>query len=94
MRQRAALELCRAGQAASTPALLKHMADDNLEVRQAAIQAVDWLITASKDAEKQALAELEKIDQPLEAERGKTELVKANEDLRRLSARLHRQQGV
>jgi len=94
VRQRAALELGRAGQAASTPALLKHMSDDNLEVRQAAIQAVDWLITVSKDAEKQALAELEKIDQQLEAERGKTELVKANEDLRRLAARLHRQKGA
>lgn len=94
VRQRAALELGRAGQASATPALLKHLSDDSLEVRQAVIQAVDWLLDTSKDAEKQALAELEKIDQQLESDRGKTELVKANEDLRRLSARLHRQGGA
>ncbi|HEY8211125.1 MAG TPA: HEAT repeat domain-containing protein [Myxococcaceae bacterium] len=94
VRQRAALELGRGGHASATPALLKHLSDDNVEARQAAIQALDWLLDSSKDAEKQALAELEKIDQQLEAERGRTELVKANEDLRRLAARLHRQGGA
>src|SRR6185295_10824482 len=94
VRQRAALELGRAGQTSAMPGLLKHLSDDNLEVRQAAIQAVDWLLDTSKDAQKQAQAELEKIDQQLEKERGSTELVKANEDLRRLSARLHRTNGV
>jgi len=94
VRQRAALELGRSGQASAMPGLLKHLSDDNLEVRQAAIQAVDWLLDGSKDAQKQAQAELEKIDQQLEKERGSTELVKANEDLRRLSARLHRTNGA
>ena len=94
VRQRAALELGRAGQAGSTSTLLRHLADESLEVRQATIQALDWLIEGSKDAEKQALAELEKIDQRLESDRGKMELVKANEDLRRLSARLHRRKGA
>ncbi|HVE81790.1 MAG TPA: HEAT repeat domain-containing protein [Myxococcales bacterium] len=94
VRERAALELGRAGNPASTAALLKHLSDDSLDVRQAAIQGVDWLLDGSKDAERQALADLDKIDQQLETEHGKTELVKANEDLRRLAARLHRQKGA
>jgi HEAT repeat protein len=91
VRQRAALELGRANHAAHTAALLKKMADDNLEARIAAIQAVDWLIDGGGEAKKLALAHLPTIDQQIETEKGKTQYVRANEDLKRLAARLHRE---
>ena len=89
VRARAALELGRSGKADAATALMKQLSDKNLDARLAFIQALDWLsddAAASAEAKK-LLPELEK---QLESERGKTEFVKVNEDLRRLAVKLRR----
>lgn len=90
VRQRAALEIGRAGGASLLPALMQRFSDENLEVRRASVQAVDWILDQSPDAMKQAQAALDQIDKQLEADRGKTDYAKSIEDLKRLAARLRR----
>ncbi len=90
VRERAAFELGRSGDAAYTAELVKRLSDANLDTRYAAITAADWLITDSKDAYAQAKAKLETIEKQLEEERGKTQFVKVNEDLKRLVVKLAR----
>lgn len=90
VRERAALELGRSGTPEGAGALLEHLADPDLDARLAAIQAVSWLMDDSPDAQRQALATLPAIEKQLDSERGKTEFVKVNEDLKRLAAKLKR----
>lgn len=90
VRERAAFELGRSGDAKFTADLVKRLSDQNLETRYAAITAADWLVTDSKDAFSAARASLQKIEKQLEDEKGKTQFVKVNEDLRRLAVKLSR----
>lgn len=90
VRERAALEIGRAGQASHIAALLRRFTDDSLEVRQAAIQAVDWLLDQGPEAAKEGQAAIEQIEKQIEAEGKKTEYRKASEDLKRLVVRLRR----
>ena len=63
----------------------------NLDTRLAIIQGADWLIDDSKDAAAEAKkTTLEPLRKQIADERGKTEFVKVNEDLRRLLAKLER----
>jgi HEAT repeat protein len=89
VRERAAFELGRSGDAQYTGHLVKRLADQNLETRYAAITAADWL-TDNADALKRAKASLPQIEKQLEEEKGKTQFVKVNEDLRRLAVKLTR----
>jgi HEAT repeat protein len=90
VRGRAAVEIARAGKADGLEALLKQLSDADLDVRLATIQAVDWLVDDSPEARKRAVQALPAIDKQLNDERGKTEFVKVNEDLKRLAAKLKR----
>ena len=56
----------------------------------AIIQGADWLIDDSKDAMEQARKSLATLEKQVADERGKTEFVKVNEDLRRLLTKLRR----
>jgi HEAT repeat protein len=91
VRERAAFELGRSGQPAYTAELVRRLSDNNLDTRYAAITAADWLVTDSKDAFGLAKAKLGEIEKQLEDERGKTQYVKVNEDLKRLAVKLGRQ---
>jgi hypothetical protein len=90
VRERAAYELGRGGDAKFIDVLVTRLADENLETRAAAITAADWLITDSPEAMKEAKGSLAKIQKQLETEQGKTTFVKVNEDLRRLAVKLAR----
>ena len=90
VRERAAYELGRGGDAKYIDVLVKRLSDENLETRAAAITAADWLISDSPEAFKAAKASLEKIEKQLADEAGKTTYVKVNEDLRRLAVKLGR----
>ena len=59
-------------------------------LRYAAITAADWLTSDSADALKTAKSQLEALRQQLAEEKGKTDFVKVNEDLRRLEVKLLR----
>ena len=89
VRERAALELGRSGKVEAVEPLMKHLKEGNLDTRLAIIQALDWLADdkASGAKAKTMLADLEK---QIADEKGKTEFVKVNEDLRRLSVKLKR----
>ncbi len=88
VRERAAYELGRSGDASVTDALMKRLPDTNLDTRLAIIQGIDWLIDDSAEALAQAKKGLPTLRQQVADERGKTEFVKVNEDLRRLLAKL------
>ena len=90
VRERAALELGRSGQAAVVGALLGHLGEQHPEARVAVIQAVDWLTHDAAPAREEARKAVPAIAQQLEAERGKSDFQKVNEDLRRLEAWLSR----
>lgn len=90
VRERAALELGRTGKANAVDALMAKLADPDENVRLGAAQAVDWLSDDSADARKRAVNALPQLDKQLAAERGKSSLARSNEELRRLSAKLHR----
>jgi HEAT repeat protein len=90
VRERAAFEVGRSGKPEYVTELMKRLEEKNLNTRVAIIQAVDWLIDDSKDAAKTAKASLTEIEKQLASERGKTEFVKVNEDLRRLAVKLRR----
>ena len=90
VRERAAFELGRSGNAQYTGVLVKRLADQNLGTRYAAITAADWLVTDNAEAFKTAKASLGQIEKQLEEEKGKTTFAKVNEDLRRLAVKLAR----
>ena len=90
VRERAAYELGRGGDAKYIDVLVKRLSDENLETRAAAITAADWLISDSTEALKAARASLQAIQKQLADEAGKTTFVKVNEDLRRLAVKLAR----
>ena len=64
--------------------------EPNLDTRRAIIQGADWLIDDSKDAMATARKGVEKLEKQVADERGKTEFVKVNEDLRRLLTKIQR----
>ncbi|MFZ5470310.1 MAG: HEAT repeat domain-containing protein [Myxococcota bacterium] len=94
VRERAAYEVGRSGNAALVEELTKRLAEKNLDARLAIIQATDWLVHDSKEAAKKAQEAVPALDKQIENERGKTEFVKVNEDLRRLAVKLKRSTGA
>jgi HEAT repeat protein len=89
--ERAAMEVGRGGSAAHVAALLGRMTETNLDARQALILGVEWLLEDTKEAVAQARSALPALEKQLTEEKGRTEFVLVNEDLRRLVARLQRQ---
>ena len=90
VRERAAYEVGRSGNAALIGELMKRLTDKNLDTRLAIIQGADWLVHDSKDAMKEAQKSLPDLEKQLADEKGKTEFVKVNEDLRRLYVKVKR----
>ncbi len=90
VRERAAYEVGRSGNGALIGELTKRLREKDLDARLAIIQGADWLIHDSKDAMKGAQAALPDLQKQLGEERGKTEFVKVNEDLRRLAVKMQR----
>lgn len=90
VRERAAYELGRSNDASVIGELMNRLTEKNLDTRLAIIQGADWLVHDSKDAMKKAQEFLPALEKQLEAERGKTEFVKTNEDLRRLYVKVKR----
>jgi HEAT repeat protein len=89
VRARAAYELGRAGAADAVPALAKATAEEQPLVRAAATRALDWLVAvpAARPALKGIAPQLAT---QLVQEQGKTQYIKANEELRRLHVKLSR----
>jgi HEAT repeat protein len=89
VRARAAYELGRIGAAEAVAPLTKALLEEQLLVREAATRALDWLaeVPAAKPALKSAA---QQIAAQLAAEQGKVQLVKVNEELRRLQVKLSR----
>ncbi len=90
VRERAAYELGRSNDASAIDALMSRLTETNLDTRLAIIQGADWLVHDSKEAMAQAQKSLPALEKQLEAERGKTEFIKTNEDLRRLYVKVKR----
>jgi HEAT repeat protein len=90
VRERAAYEVGRSGNAEVVDELMKRLPEKNLDTRLAIIQGADWLIDDSKEAMAQAKKSLPALEKQVADEKGKTEYVKVNEDLRRLLAKLRR----
>jgi hypothetical protein len=88
--ERAAMEVGRSRSAAHLGALLERLPEPHLNTRLALIHAVEWLLEDSREATAQARSVLPSLEKQLEAEKGRTEFIKVNEDLRRLVARLRR----
>ncbi len=90
VRERAAYEIGRSGRSELIGELVRRLEEKNLDTRLAIIQATDWLVHDSKEAAKKASESLPTIEKQIDSERGKTEFVKVNEDLRRLAVKLKR----
>lgn len=90
VRERAGYELGRAGDGKAIDALLAKLTEENLDARLAYVQAVDWLVEENKDAAAKAKAALPALRKQIAEEKGKTEFVKVNEDLRRLAVKIER----
>lgn len=90
VRERAGYELGRSGDGAAVEKLLAKLTEENLDARLAFIQAVDWLVEDNKDAAAKAKSALPALFKQIEEERGKTQFVKVNEDLRRLAVKIAR----
>ena len=90
MRARAAYEVGRSKNAALVGDLMKHLTEENLETRLAIIQGIDWLVHDSKDAAKAAQGQISGLDAQIADEKGKTQFMKVNEDLRRLAVKIRR----
>ena len=90
VRERAAIELGRGNKAEAIGELTKRLSEKNLDTRLAIIQATDWLVHDNKDAAKKAQQVLPALEKQIADERGKTEFVKVNEDLRRLFVKIKR----
>jgi len=94
VRERAAIELGHIADPKAMPALLEALADKNLEARFAAIMAVDWVATQSKDGLATASQGLAKLDGQIAAEKDKIQFVKINEDLKRLAVKIRRLERI
>ena len=68
VRERAAIELGHLNDPKSMPALLEALADKNLEARFAAIMAVDWVATQTKEGLAGAQKGLARLDEQIAAE--------------------------
>lgn len=90
VRERAAAEVGRGNNAAFAPELFKRLKEQNLDARLSIIQATDWLVNDNAEAMKAAQSILPELDKQLKDEKGKTDFVKINEDLRRLYVRIQR----
>jgi HEAT repeat protein len=88
VRERAAYELGRSNNPAVLGDLMKHLRETDLDARLAAIQGVDWLVHDNKEAAAQAKAKLGELEKQLADEKGKTDFIKTNEDLRRLKVKI------
>ena len=89
LRERAALEMGRSGQAAAAGALVKKVGDQDLDARLAAVQGILWLLDDRPEIPQVGDLRVA-VDRQLADDSGKTEFVKVNEDLRRLSVELKR----
>ncbi|PTL78992.1 HEAT repeat domain-containing protein [Vitiosangium sp. GDMCC 1.1324] len=89
--ERAALEVGRGRSSAHLGALLARMTAKDPDTRMALILAAEWLVEDTKDAAAQVRSALPTLEKQLTEEKSRTEYVRANEDLRRLVARLQRQ---
>jgi HEAT repeat protein len=90
VRERAAYEIGRSNDARAIDALISRLTEKNLDTRLAIIQGADWLVHDSKDAMAQAQKALPAMEKQLADEKGKTEFIKTNEDLRRLYVKVKR----
>jgi len=90
VRARAAYEVGRSKDPQLVGDLMKHLTEENLETRLAIIQAIDWLVHDSKDAAKTAQSQIAALDAQIAEEKGKTQFMKVNEDLRRLAVKIRR----
>jgi hypothetical protein len=90
VRERAAYEVGRSGKAELVGELMKRLTEKNLDTRLAFIQGADWLVHDSKVAMAEAQKSLPALEKQLADEKGKTEFVKVNEDLRRLYVKVKR----
>jgi HEAT repeat protein len=90
VRERAAMELGRSNNPEAIGELTKRLSEKNLETRLAVIQATDWLVHDNKDAAKKAQEVLPTLGKQISDEKGKTEFVRVNEDLRRLYVKIQR----
>ncbi|WNG39556.1 HEAT repeat domain-containing protein [Archangium violaceum] len=88
---RAALEVGRGKSAAHLGVLLARMTEKDPDTRMALILGAEWLVEDTKEAAAQAKSSLPTLEKQLSEEKSRTEYVRANEDLRRLVARLQRQ---
>jgi len=88
--ERAALELGRSGNPQHAAALAGRLSEKDLDARFALIQSLDWLVGDSKEAATKAREVLPKIQAQLAEEKGNSNFIKVNEDLRRLAFRLER----
>ncbi|RUO95062.1 HEAT repeat domain-containing protein [Corallococcus sp. AB018] len=88
--QRAALEVGRSGAADQGPTLASRLTERDTEARATVIQAVDWLADAPGAAKKLREASLPALKKQLEDEKGNSNFVRVNEDLRRLMVKLER----
>jgi HEAT repeat protein len=90
VRRRAASELGRHGKGQDVLPLLAKVTEKDPDTRLYIIEAADWLIDHDAAAAAAAKAQLDALKAQLADERGKSDYVKVNEDLRRLVARLQR----
>ncbi len=90
VRERAAYELGRIGDAKAIPPLLAALKDDDLFARFAENTAVGWLVEGSAAGKAQAKAATDRLDQILTDEDGKVYYIKIDEDLKRLAVRLEK----
>lgn len=88
--ERAALELGRSGSPQAAAAMAGRLNEKDLDTRFALIQALDWMVGDSKEAATKLHEALPKIQSQLANEKGDSNFVKVNEDLRRLAFRLER----
>jgi HEAT repeat protein len=91
--ERAAMEVGRSKTAAHVGALLGRMTEKDPDTRMALILGVEWLVEDTKEAAAQVKSALPTLEKQLSEEKSRTEYVRANEDLRRLVARVQRQKA-
>jgi HEAT repeat protein len=89
--ERAAMEVGRSKTAAHVGALLGRMTEKDPDTRMALILGVEWLVEDTKEGFAQVKSALPALEKQLSEEKSRTEYVRANEDLRRLVARVQRQ---
>jgi HEAT repeat protein len=90
IRERAAYEMGRSNMPAMVQPLMQNLTETNLDARLAIIQAVDWLIHDNPESLKIAKTREAAVAEQLAKEKGQTEYVKTNEDLRRLLVKIRR----